>query len=103
MMSSDKYINAAIENIEKKLKSEGRHLLRRADTPMSSGYGPEEDVSVELEGTNHTYFQELIGILQWAIDHAKKWASRTGHTHICFFEGKSKENACTGSATTYIQ
>ena len=34
-ISSDKYINAAIENIEKKLKLEGRHLSRRADTPMS--------------------------------------------------------------------
>ena len=37
-MSSDTYVNAAIENIEKKLKSEGRHLPRRADTPMSSSY-----------------------------------------------------------------
>ena len=67
-MSSDKYVNAAIENIEKKLKSEGRHLPRRADTPMSSSYRPEEDVSAELEGTDHTYFQELIGILRWAIE-----------------------------------
>jgi hypothetical protein len=46
-MSSDKYVNAAIENIEKKLKSEGRHLPRRADTPMSSRYRTEEDVSAE--------------------------------------------------------
>jgi hypothetical protein len=58
----------AIENIEKKLKSEGRHLSRRADTPMSSGYRPEEDTSVQLEGTDHTYFQELIGILRWATE-----------------------------------
>jgi hypothetical protein len=55
-----------IENNEKKLKSEGRHLSRRADTPMSSGYRPEEDTSAQLEGTDHTYFQELIGILKWA-------------------------------------
>ena len=67
-MSSDTYVNAAIENIEKKLKSEGRHLPRRADTPMSSSYRPEEDVSAEPEGTDHTYFQELIGILRWAIE-----------------------------------
>ena len=67
-MSSDKYVNAAIESIEKKLKSESRHLLRRAETPMSSSYLPEEDMSAELEGTDHTYFQELIGILRWAIE-----------------------------------
>jgi hypothetical protein len=65
-MSSDKYINASIQNIEKKLKFEGRHLSRRADTPISLGYRPEEVTSVQLEGTDHTYFQELIGILRWA-------------------------------------
>jgi hypothetical protein len=65
-ISSDKYINAAIENIEKKLKAEGRYLSRRAHATMSSGYRPEEDTSVQLEGTDHTYFQQLIGILRWA-------------------------------------
>ena len=45
-MSSDKYVNVVIENIEKKLRSEGRHLPRRADTPMSSSYHPEEYMSV---------------------------------------------------------
>jgi hypothetical protein len=25
-------------------------------------------VSAELQGTEHTYFQELIGILRWAIE-----------------------------------
>ena len=35
---------------------------------MSSSYRPEEDVSAEPEGTDHTYFQELIGILRWAIE-----------------------------------
>ena len=54
LMSSDKHVNAAIENKEKKLKSEGRHLPRMPDMPMSSSYRPEEDVSVELEGTDHT-------------------------------------------------
>ena len=67
-ISSDKYINAAIDNIEKKLKLEGRHLFRTADTPMSSGYRPEEDTSVLLEGIDHIYFQELIGILRWQLN-----------------------------------
>ena len=67
-MSSDKYVNAAIENVETKLKEQDKSLPRKADTPMLSNYRPEEDVSAELQGADHTYFQELIGILRWAIE-----------------------------------
>jgi hypothetical protein len=35
---------------------------------MSSGYCPEEDTSVQLEGTDNTFFQELVGILRWATE-----------------------------------
>lgn len=35
---------------------------------MSSGYHPEEDTWVQLEGTDHTYFQDLIGILRWTTE-----------------------------------
>jgi Reverse transcriptase (RNA-dependent DNA polymerase) len=62
-MTSHKYVNAAIENVEKKLADDDMRLLKRADTPMSSNYRPETDVSAELQGAEHTYFQELIGIL----------------------------------------
>jgi hypothetical protein len=67
-MSSDKYINAAIENVETKLKLQDRSLPKKAETPMLSNYRPEEDMTAELQGTDHTYFQELIGILRWAIE-----------------------------------
>lgn len=67
-MSSDKYVNAAIENVEAKLKLQGKKLPGKADTPMISSYRPEEDTTAELQGTDHTYFQELIGILRWAIE-----------------------------------
>lgn len=67
-MSSAKYVNAAIENVENKLKEQDKQLPKRADTPMVSNYRPEEDISAELQGADHTYFQELIGILRWAIE-----------------------------------
>ena len=67
-MLSDKYVNAAIENVEAKLKEQGKQLQKRADTPMLLNYRPEEDTTAELQGTDHTYFQELIGILRWAIE-----------------------------------
>jgi hypothetical protein len=35
---------------------------------LPSSYHPEEDASTELQGTDHAYFQELIGILRWDIE-----------------------------------
>ena len=35
---------------------------------MSTGYEPELDGSAELDKENHTYFQELIGVLRWATE-----------------------------------
>lgn len=67
-MSSDKYVKAAIDNVETKLKSQDKRLPKRAETPMILSYRPEEDISAEIQGTDHTYFQELIGILRWSIE-----------------------------------
>ena len=35
---------------------------------MSIGYRPEDDVSPELDQNDTTYYQELIGVLRWAIE-----------------------------------
>ena len=69
-VSSVDYINAAIKNVEEKLAKEGKQLPSKADTPMSGkhSYYPELDNSDELEGEDLTYYQELIGILRWAIE-----------------------------------
>ena len=37
-------------------------------TPLCTGYRPEEDVSPGLDEDDTTYYQELIGVLRWAID-----------------------------------
>jgi hypothetical protein len=67
-MSSEQYIKAAIANVETKLDKEGQRLPSRCLTPMKSGYCPEVDVSGELKTDGIQYFQELIGILQWACE-----------------------------------
>ena len=69
-MSSVDYINAAVKNVEEKLAREGKRLPSHAETPMSSkhNYSPELDISEELYGEELTYFQELIGMLRWAIE-----------------------------------
>ena len=67
-MSSEKYVKASIENVEARLARSDLRFPSRYDTPMSTSYHPSEDVTREMntEGL-HTY-QELIGILRWAID-----------------------------------
>ena len=52
------------------LEKQGRSLLNKAFTPMSNknSYSPDLDSSDYLEGEELTYFQELIGILRWAIE-----------------------------------
>ena len=69
-MGSTEYVKSAVANVEEKLAKEGKKLPSKAFTPMSSkhSYSPELDSSDYLEGEELTYFQELIGILRWAIE-----------------------------------
>jgi len=67
-MSSDTYTKDAIKTVESKLEAEGRKLSTRADTPLSTNCRPGLDITEELdlEGTN--YYQNLIGVLRWAVE-----------------------------------
>ena len=63
-----KYVKAAIDNVEARLANSDLRLPSRCDTPMSTSYHPSEDVTREMNAEElHTY-QELIGILRWAIE-----------------------------------
>ena len=50
-----------------KLGKSDMHLLK-CRTPMSTSYHPSEDVSKELSVEGVQFYQELIGILRWAVD-----------------------------------
>ena len=67
-MSSQEYIKNAIQMVEDQLGKRGKKLPTRATTPMSAGYYPETDSSPELDTDGVTLFQELIGILRWAVE-----------------------------------
>ena len=67
-MTSREYIKASLVEIENKLERTGQRLPTKAYTPMTSNYSPELDGSPELDADNTTYFQELIGILWWAVE-----------------------------------
>ena len=67
-MTSDKYVKAAIENVELELARVNQRLPSRCKTPMTAGYRPERDVSAELTSAGVQRYQELIGVLQWAAE-----------------------------------
>ena len=67
-ISSEKYVKAALENIEKQLAENGQRLPTKCKTPFTYGYRPENDTSPELKADGIQKFQELIGILRWAVE-----------------------------------
>jgi hypothetical protein len=67
-MSSEGYVKAAIANVEASLDSSGQRLPSRCTTPMRANYRPELDDSSELKIDGVRYFQELIGVLRWAVE-----------------------------------
>ena len=67
-MSSSKYTQAAIANVEEYLQKTGRRLGKKTSTPMVYGYRPEMDTSPELNPEDANYYQSLVGILRWMIE-----------------------------------
>ena len=65
---SEAYCKASVTNVETKLRDEGRRFPSKCDTPMWSVYRPELDESPELKADGVQYYQELIGVLCWAVD-----------------------------------
>jgi hypothetical protein len=70
-MSSKDYITSAIANVESLRKMDGEPPLKvygDCKRPYPKDYRPEIDVSEELDDHGVHRFQELIGILRWAVE-----------------------------------
>ena len=67
-MSSDPYCAAAVKNVETNLAKNGQSLPSKCFNPMISNYRPELDTSKELNADGLQYYQELIGVLRWAVE-----------------------------------
>ena len=63
----EKYVKAAIENLEYKLRKSDMHLPN-CRTSMSTSYHRSEDVTKELNVEGVKFYQELIGILILAVE-----------------------------------
>ena len=68
--SSDNYITAAIKTVEEKLKKRNLKLpsSKLCSVPMVVSYKPHSDSTCELKAEGHKFYQELIGMLRWAIE-----------------------------------
>jgi hypothetical protein len=67
-MSAEKYLQASIKNVEETLAKKGLRLPTKCFTPLPTDYRPELDTSAELKSDGVQYFQELIGMLRWAVE-----------------------------------
>ena len=67
-MSSTDYLKAAVKNVEERLAKKGMKLRSKIEVPMPQGYHPEIDASDELNSDGVTMYQELIGMLRWAVE-----------------------------------
>lgn len=67
-MSAEKYLKEAIRNVESNLAKYHKRLPSNVSIPLSSNYRPELDISVPLTASDHHTYQQLIGILRWAVE-----------------------------------
>ena len=71
------YVQEACQNVrayfkqrngDDKLQDCTYHMPNKAPTPMSNEYHPKIDISPELNATDASYYQSLIGILRWVVE-----------------------------------
>ena len=67
-MSAEKYVVASVKNVEEALAKKGLRLATKCYTPLASDYKPELETSAELKSDGVQYYQELIGVLRWAVE-----------------------------------
>jgi hypothetical protein len=67
-MSAEKYVTASVKNMEDALAKKGLCLPSKCFTPLSTDYRPELETSAELKRDGFHVYQELIGVLRWAVE-----------------------------------
>jgi hypothetical protein len=68
-MSSSKYVQAAVQNVQEYLKKNGdRKLKKNASAPFEVTYRAEIDKSQVLGPEMANYFESQIGILRWCVE-----------------------------------
>jgi hypothetical protein len=66
--SAEKYVVALVMNIEDILAKRGLRLPTKCCTPLPSDYKPELETTAELKSEGIQAYQEMIGVLRWAVE-----------------------------------
>jgi hypothetical protein len=67
--SAHTYVKNAVKNVKLLLQEEGRGLKSTAKTPFpSTAYRPEIDTTDECDALYASRYQNLIGVLRWAVE-----------------------------------
>jgi hypothetical protein len=67
-MSAEKHVLASVKNIEDALAKKGLRFPSKSYTPLPVDYKPELNVSTALKSDGAQNYQELIGVLHWAVE-----------------------------------
>ena len=67
-ISSDKYCNSLVKNVESILEKKRLRLPSKCVMPLSNGYKPEMDCTAELKAEGVQRYQEIVGQLRWAVE-----------------------------------
>jgi Reverse transcriptase (RNA-dependent DNA polymerase) len=67
-MSAEQYVNASVKNVEEALAKRGLRLPTKCYTPLPTDYHPELETSAELKSDGIQLYQELVGVLRWAVE-----------------------------------
>ena len=70
-LMSHSYVNSAVQTVQALLAEDGRELKtgsRHHKGPLPPGYKPELDVTDECDAEYTLRYQQLIGILRWAVE-----------------------------------
>jgi hypothetical protein len=67
-MSAEKDVNSVVKNVKEALSKKGLRLPKKCSTPLLSDYCPEQEISPELKSEGMQLYQELIGVLRWAVE-----------------------------------
>jgi hypothetical protein len=81
IMSTEKYADASVTNVEESLAKKGLRFPGKVWTPLPPDYRPELETSATLSSNGIQTYHELIGVLRWPVELGRvaKWIYRLKH------------------------
>jgi hypothetical protein len=78
-MSSEKYVKEAIRNVKNWMQERNMTFKAKANVVLPTGYHPELDISELCDIEEAEFYQQQIGVLQWAVELERLDIAIVGH------------------------